>query len=129
MARGREAHRLRRRLAKRLAALDLMRPATELLAPSVQDRLRGVAKSRSRRRSGGALARTRVGDAQALAGLRARFDPALRGEPGEPAFLVATMTAQRGTPDTAAVLAAAEERISRLEDYLADAASKRCGPT
>lgn len=128
MARRKEAHRLRR-LAERLAALDLIRPATELLAPSIQDRVRASPKAEAGADLAEFWLRTRVGDARALAGLRARFGPALRGEPGEPAFLVATMTAQRGTPDTAAVLAAAEERISRLEDYLAAAASKRCGPT
>jgi len=70
-----------------------------------------------------AIAHARRGDAQALERLRARYGPVMRGRPGEPAFLVATMTRHDGTADTAAMLAAAEDRIGRLEDYLTDAAS------
>ena len=52
-----------------------------------------------------------------LGRLRARFGPAMRGEAGEPAFLMATMAPGRAaTPEGA--LAVAAEHLARVQSYL-----------
>ncbi len=64
-----------------------------------------------------AVAHARQGQAQALAGLRARFGEAMHGQAGEPAFLMATLTPGPPAP-TEAALAAAGEHLDRVRAYL-----------
>ena len=64
-----------------------------------------------------ALAHSRLGQSAALAQLRTRFAPALRGQSIEPAFLMAT-TARATTGDPEAVLAVAERHLQRVRGYL-----------
>ena len=64
-----------------------------------------------------ALAHGRLGDSAALAQLRARFAPALRGRPLEPAFLMATV-ASGAAVEPEAVLAEAEQHLQRVRGYL-----------
>ena len=85
-------------------------------------------RNRPRRRGSGALvlrlavAHAQAADGGALARLRARFGPALRGEAGEPAFLMATMTPGRAVAPEAALAVAAEHR-AQVQSYL-DAAPR-----
>jgi hypothetical protein len=65
-----------------------------------------------------AIAYGQQADGAALARLRARFGAAMSGQPGEPAFLMATMTAApRLVPE--ALLALAAEHLDRVRAYLA----------
>lgn len=64
-----------------------------------------------------AVAHARLGRTEALERLRARFGAAMRGQPAEPAFLMATATPGSATaPET--VLAVADQHLRRVQDYL-----------
>ena len=68
-----------------------------------------------------ALARARQGARADLAGLRARFGEAMRGQEREAAFLMATVApleARPGAPEPQATLAAAAEQLARARGYL-----------
>jgi hypothetical protein len=65
-----------------------------------------------------AIAYGQQADGAALERLRARFGAAMRDQPAEPAFLMATMTpGQPRAPD--AILAVAAEHLDRMRTYLA----------
>jgi hypothetical protein len=64
-----------------------------------------------------AIAYAHQGQAQALDGLRQRFGEAMRGQPGEPAFLIATLAPARAAALEPA-LAAADQRLTRARAYL-----------
>ena len=64
-----------------------------------------------------ALAYARQAQAGALERVRARFAPAMRGQAGEAAFLMATLTSGRPL-EPEAVLAVAAEHLARRRDYL-----------
>jgi hypothetical protein len=64
-----------------------------------------------------ALAHGRLGDSAALAQLRTRFAAALRGQPLEPSFLMATVASGEAVEPEAA-LAEAEQHVQRVREYL-----------
>ena len=65
-----------------------------------------------------ALAHAQLDETSGLEEIRRRYGPAMRGQPGEPAFLMATSTAgDPATPD--AVLAAASRQIQGIHKFLA----------
>ena len=69
-----------------------------------------------------AIAHARQGQHDARAGLRARFGQAMRGQAGEPAFLMATLT-PRAAPserplEPQARLAEAAEHLTQVRAYL-----------
>ena len=65
-----------------------------------------------------AIAYGQQADGAALDRLRARFGAAMRAQPGEPAFLMATMTPGRPLAPEA-ILAVAAEHLGRVRAYLA----------
>jgi hypothetical protein len=67
-----------------------------------------------------AVAYDQQADRAALVRLRARFGAGMSGQPGEPAFLMATMAPGRPV-EPEAVLAVAAEHLGRVRDYLAAA--------
>ncbi len=95
------------RLIDTLEALLTKRPAPQ--APLSEEEQDLVLKL--------ALAYGQSSRADALEELRARFGPAMRGAAGEPAFLVATMTAGRPL-GSKAVLAVAGAQLGRVRRYL-----------
>jgi hypothetical protein len=64
-----------------------------------------------------ALAYARQGQARPLAELRVRFGKAMRGQAGEPAFLMATLTSGQA-PGREAALAITEQHVERARAYL-----------
>jgi hypothetical protein len=64
-----------------------------------------------------ALAYGRLGESAALAQLRTRFAAALRGQPLEPSFLMATV-ASGAAVEPEATLEEAEQHVQRVRDYL-----------
>lgn len=67
---------------------------------------------------GCALARAHLGQADELARMRRRFGPVMRGQPAEPAFLMATAQGQHARA-SAAILARAGREMKSIQAWLA----------